>query len=215
MPRVAPWSSGGDPSAALLKPDVVAPATGILGAVPREPRVAWDFVTGTSAATAYTAGVAATLLAEPRPVGPRGALGPRHHRAAPDAAACSPPAPVGSGPATRDARAGLSSSTRADYRAWLEGRRTHLNTPSILLSGGQRAARRTVTNVGRRALYFSSRAVGFRRRVSVTPAAVRLDPGESATYVVDVAAAGPADDGYVVWRGASGTATSIPVQISR
>ncbi len=215
QPHVASWSSAGDPSAAVLKPDLVAPATGILGGVPAG--VGWDFVTGTSAATAYTTGVAATILAA------------RDLSAAEVRSALATTAQ----PLTDGVLAGGAGRLRAgdtatpglvypidttDYRAWLEGRRIQLNTPSILLSGGQGLARRTVTNVGRRALYFSSRAVGFRREVSVTPAALRLAPGESATYRISVAnprRTTRLDDGYVVWRGASGTITRIPVLISR
>ena len=103
-----------------------------------------------------------------------------------------------------------------DYRAWLSGRRRQLNTPSVLLVDGERRARRTITNILGRARYFSSSTVGFRRDVTVRPAAVRLAPGESATYVVAVRDSGArSDDGRVVWRGATGTLTSIPVQISR
>jgi minor extracellular serine protease Vpr len=218
VPRVASWSSSGDPSALLVKPDVVAPATGILGSTPEDTSgVAWDFVTGTSAATAYTAGVAATLLAR------RGLSAPEVRSALATTAQ-----PLASGVLASGAgrvRAGDSAKPGLvypvdidDYRAWLEGRRTHLNTPSILLGGGQVTARRTVTNVGRRALYFSSKTVGFDRRVSVTPAAIRLNPGESASYRIRVTGRGLSarlDDGYVVWRGASGTLTRIPVLISR
>ncbi len=218
VPRVAAWSSAGDPSAAVLKPDLVAPATGILGSTPKDARgVAWDFVTGTSAATAYAAGVAATLLAE------------RDLSATEVRSALATTAQ----PLTTGVLAAGAGRVRADdsatpglvypldagsYRAWLEGRRSHLNTASILLSGGQRAARRTITNVGSKALYFSSRTLGFERRVTVTPAAVRLDPGESATYRITVSGRGRTarlDDGYVAWRGASGTVTRIPVLISR
>ncbi len=218
VPRVASWSSGGDPSAALLKPDLVAPATGILGSTPEDTRgVAWDFVTGTSAATAYAAGVAATLLS-------RRDLSATEVRSA--LATTAQPlttgvlaAGAGRVRAGDSARPGLVYPLDAgDYRSWLEGRRTHLNTPSILLTGGQRAARRTITNVGSHALYFSSRTVGFERRITVTPAAVRLDPGESATFRTTVRGRGftaRLDDGYVVWRGASGTLTRIPVLISR
>jgi minor extracellular serine protease Vpr len=217
-PKVAPWSSGGDPSAALLKPDLVAPATGILGGTAADSRgVAWDFVTGTSAATAYTSGVAAALLS-------RRGLSATAVRSALATTAQPLDGEVLAAGAGR-VRAGDSVTPglvypldATDYRAWLEGRRTELNTPSILLSGGQLAARRTVTNVGRRALYFSSRAVGFRRAVTVRPAALRLDPGESGTFRVSAAGRGRTaqlDDGYVVWRGASGTITRVPVLISR
>jgi minor extracellular serine protease Vpr len=218
QPHVAAWSSSGDPSAAVLKPDLVAPATGILGGVPADARgVTWDFVTGTSAATAYTTGVAASLLArrDLSAVEVRSAL-------------ATTAQPLGDGVLAAGAGRVRSDDATApglvyqldpaDYRGWLEGRRTHLNTPSILFSGGLSGASRTVTNVGPRARYFSSQAIGFRQRVRVTPAAVRLDPGESATYRVRLVGnrvATRADDGYVVWRGASGTVTRIPVLISR
>jgi len=218
QPRVAPWSSGGDASATLLKPDLVAPATGILGGVPADSRgVTWDFVTGTSAATAYTSGVAATLRAR-RDLSATAVRSALATTAQPlgDSVLAAGAGRVRPGDT---ATPGLVYPLDAQhYRAWLEGRRTHLNTPSIQLNDGQGAARRTVTNVGRRALYFSSRAVGFRRDVSVTPAALRLDPGESATYRVVVRHANRArrlDDGYVVWRGAAGTTTRVPVLISR
>lgn len=218
QPHVASWSSGGDPSAAVLKPDLVAPATGILGGAPPGPgEVAWDFVTGTSAATAYTAGVAAGLLAA-RDLSAAEVRSALVTTAQPltDGVLTAGAGRVRAGDALRPGLVYPVDPT--DYRAWLEGRRTTLNTPSILLSGGRDVARRTVTNVGRRALYFSSRAVGFRRHVSVSPAALRLDPGESATYRVTVTGSRRSarlDDGYIVWRGASGTTTRIPVLISR
>jgi hypothetical protein len=50
----------------------------------------------------------------------------------------------------------------------------------------------------------------------VTPAALRLGPGESASYRIFVRDPGSrSDDGHIVWRGATGTITRIPVQISR
>ena len=62
--RLMRGSAGGDPTAGVLKPDVLAPAVGVLGAVPPSVRATrWDFVSGTSAATAYTSGAAAVLLA--------------------------------------------------------------------------------------------------------------------------------------------------------
>jgi minor extracellular serine protease Vpr len=210
---VAGWSSTGSPLVGVLKPDVVAPAAGVLGAVPGSQ--GWDFVSGTSAAAAYTAGAAATLLA-------RTDWSATTVRSALSTAAGRLPAAVlrsGSGRLRPDAaaRPGLVYEVPRDhYRAWLTGRRATLNTPSVLLTGGQHRARRTITNVAARALYFSSHAVGFRRDVSVRPAAVRLAPGESASYTITVRGSGArSDDGHVVWRGATGTVTSIPVQISR
>jgi hypothetical protein len=210
---VARWSSPGSPLVGVLKPDLVAPATGVLGAVPGTE--AWDFVTGTSAAAAYTAGAAATLIA--RTGWPATTV-----RSALATTAAPLPGDVlhsGSGRLRPDAaaRPGLVYEIDSDdYRAWLSGRQRRLNTPSVLLADGERRTRRTITNIADRALYFSSSAVGFRRDVSVRPAAVRLDAGESATFVIRVRdSAARSDDGHVVWRGATGTVTSIPVQISR
>ncbi len=68
-------------------------------------------------------------------------------------------------------------------------------------------------------MYYSSSARGFGRyQVSVTPAAINLAPGESATFTVTVAGpAGPQplDDGYVTWRGANGNRVRVPVVIAR
>ena len=78
---------------------------------------------------------------------------------------------------------------------------------------------RTVTNVGTRAMYYSSTATGFgRHQVSVTPAAISLAPGESTTFTVRVAGGAgpqPLDDGWVTWRGANGNRVRIPVVIVR
>ncbi len=62
--RVARWSAPGDPTATLVKPDLVAPGSGVLAAVPPSvSRTRWDFASGTSAATAWTSGQAALLIA--------------------------------------------------------------------------------------------------------------------------------------------------------
>jgi hypothetical protein len=218
--RVTGWSSGGDPVGAVLKPDLVAPSVGILGAVPPGVRGRrWDFVSGTSAGTAFTSGAAADLLQR------RGWSAPRVRSALATTAS-----PVGGGVLrggagrVRPERAPQPGLVYAvpveDYRAWLDGTLPNdLNTPSLLLTSDESSAQRTITNVGRRTLYFSSHASGFTRHsVTVTPAAVRLDPGESATWTVTVASAvdaPPFDDGYITWRGANGTRTRIPVLLTR
>ena len=62
--RVVRWSGGGDPASALVKPDLVAPATGRLGSVPPRPDGnRFGFLSGTSAAAARVSGVAALLRA--------------------------------------------------------------------------------------------------------------------------------------------------------
>ncbi len=209
--RVAPWSPSGDPASGVVKPDVLAPATGLLAAVPG----GWDTATGTSAATAWTSGVAARLLSR------TGAT-----PAAVQSALVTTASPL-PGSALRTG-AGLVQPRRAErpglvrlvtptrYRRWLEdgGR---LDATSVVLLGTATVARHTVTNVGRRRTYFSSEATGFRGRVLVTPAAVRLGPGESATFTIRVLRRRGArvDDGVITWRGARGTVTRIPVVLAR
>lgn len=103
-----------------------------------------------------------------------------------------------------------------DYRSWLDGDLTDLDTPSIRVEGAG-TVERTVTNATARRLYFSSAATGFaHHQVRVTPAAVRLGPGESATFTLTVAPGSPRPDhGWVTWRGATGTVTRIPVTVTR
>ncbi len=222
--RVTAWSPTGDPTSATLKPDVVAPGAGLLGAVPPAVRdTRWDFVSGSSAATAYTSGTAALLRAA--------------HRAWPApvvrSALATSAVPLAGAPSALRAGAGRVRPQPAarpgvvydvapgDYRAWLDGRlpADRLNTPSLLLRGEQDLAHRTITNSGHRPLYFSSHAYGFARHtVTVTPAAVRLAPGESVQFTVHVRrspGAQPADDGWVSWRGGNGSRSRIPVLISR
>lgn len=213
LPRVAATSGSGD-ATGTLKPDVVAPASNILAAVPGASG-SWEVAGGTSAATAHTAGVAALLLGRGAPPGEvRSAL-------------VTTALPLrdgvlrgGAGLLRPEAAAdpGLAYLVEPDdYRAWLDRGSARLNTPSIRLSGGQLTASRRITNVSGRRLYFSSSADGFRRDVVVRPAAVRLGPGESATFRVRVSARGAdrLDDGFVVWRGATGTVTRIPVVLTR
>ncbi len=215
--RVARFSGEGDVAAGLLKPDLVAPATGVLGGVPHGSGDGWDFVTGTSVATAYTAGVAATLLGQggasaaqvrsalattARPVRGSGALSSGAGAVRPDAAA----------------RAGLAYLVEPrNFRAWLEGRRSTLNTPSILLTEGTTSAERTVTSNARRRTRFVASTTGFRTPVRLSDTTLDLAPGESATFTfaIDAATPGRLDDGYVTWRGSDGSVSRIPVVIGR
>lgn len=218
--RVVAWSQSGDPSAAVLKPDLVAPATGQIGAVPADVRSSrWDLAAGTSVASARVAGAAAVLISghdDWSPSTVRSAL----VTTAADTRGASV-LRYGAGRAALDAarRPGLAYEVDpADYRRWLEGRRVRLNTPSAVLHEGQDVVRRTITNVTGRTLYFSSSTSGFRRHdVTLTPAAVRLAPGESATWTLRVSGPDPRrfDDGWVTWRGARGTVTRIPVLLTR
>ncbi len=208
--RVADFSSAG--ARGMVKPDVVAPATGVLAAVPGSP--GWTVTSGTSIATAHTAGVAAVLLAEGR--------SPELVRSALVTTAWPVEGNRGGAGLVRPAAAhGASLAVTvepADYRGWLEGRRTHLNTPTVSVSPDTRRVRRTITNVSGRRLYFSSTTDGLGRHVSVRPAAVRLGPGESASFTIRIDARGgraASNSGYVVWRGADHSVTRLPLTLTR
>jgi minor extracellular serine protease Vpr len=220
--RLVAWTSSGDPTGAFVKPDVVATAVGVLGATPPSHLGRrWDLGSGTSVAAARTSGVAAALLS-------------RHDWSAAEvrSAIATAAGDVAGDPSLLRLGAGRTRARPADrpglvfrlplgdYRAWLDGDldATALNTPSVLLQGTG-SVTRTVTNVGTRAMYFSSTATGFgRHQVSVTPAAISLAPGESSTFTVRVAGSAgpqPLDDGWVTWRGANGNRVRIPVVIVR
>lgn len=212
-------SATGDPAGAVLKPDVVAPAGGLLGAVPAvDGEPGWEVVSGTSAATAWTAGAAARLRArEPGwdAVRVRSALATRAVDTR--AAAAGGVLSAGAGRVDVDRAQGLRLTYPQavhGYRAWLERGGREPNTPSVLLSGGDRVATRTVRNIAGKARYFSSGTRGFSSSVRVRPLAVRLGPGEEATFTVRLT--GPAvrrDDGYVLWRGGDRSRARIPVAV--
>lgn len=210
QPRVASFSGSGGVRAGVLEPDLVAPASSVLAAAPGRSG-SWVVASGTSIAAARTAGVAAVLLGRGmRPEVVRSALvtTARPVRG-------SDVARGGGGllRAREARRPGLAVLTPVGgYRAWLDGDRSRLNTPSILLTGRARTATRRITNVSGRRLYFSSSTRGLRGGAVATPAAVRLGPGESATFRIRFTGkARRLDDGYVMWRGATGTVTRIPV----
>ncbi len=224
--RLVAWTSSGDPAGAFVKPDIVAIATGVLGATPPSSLGRqWDLASGTSVAAARTSGIAAALLSRHdwSAAEVRSALATSAGNLAGDPSLLR----LGAGRTRARAadRPGLVFAVPVgDYRAWLDGDldATALNTPSVLLHGGGvtgSTVTRTVTNVGTRAMYYSSTATGFRRHdVSVTPAAIALAPGESATFTVTVlggAGPQPLDDGWVTWLGANGNRVRIPVVIAR
>ena len=215
--RVARWSPGGDPTASFVKPDVVAPGAGILGAVP--PSVApqrWAFLSGTSSATAWTSGAAGVLVA-------------RHDWSAQAVRSALASSGRKVGNALQGGagvpRLGVALRTRlvhdvrpGAYRAWLAGRLDDVNTPSLLFHGAGTAVRR-VTNVGGRADTWLVSVTGFERYdVTVAPAAVTLLPGRSTPYRVTVrggSVAGGLDEGTVTWRAPDGSAIRVPVAIGR
>lgn len=212
-PEVPAWSGTGDPTAAHPKPDVVAPGDGVLGAVPDGS--GWELLTGTSASAAWVSGVAARLRAE------RG-WSATAVRSALVTTADPLPAGVlraGAGRVRQQAAAtpglvlGLDP---ADYRRWLEGRRSTLNTPALVVRR-QGTVTRSVTNIGPRPRYVSTSVVGLDgRRVTVLPAAVVLAPGESHRITVRVGLGdGSQEDGAVLLRTGDGTRARLPLLVTR
>lgn len=218
--RTATWSAPGDPRGATVKPDAVADGDAVLGALPGSTGRSWGVFSGSSAATAHASGIAALILGQhpdwsasvvrsqlvtsARPIRGSSVLvqgaGALPNRATTAHLALDVP--------TRAWRRALRSLTLAD-----------LNSSSLLLSARQTSAVRRVTNVGTRAEYFSVTARGFTsHRVTVQPLAVRLAPGQSATFTITVAGPttpGRLDDGELVWLGARGGVTRVPVALTR
>ncbi len=208
-PRVARFSSGGDPTWTVIKPDLVAPGTSVLAASTG----GWDVVSGTSAATAYVSGAAAVLL------GHRGTT-PEEVRSA----LLTTAAPL-------DRDSGLRAGTGAvrlrpvprtaylvearSYRAWLTGRRADLDLPQALLRTGRLVVRRTITNTGNRPLQLTAHLRGFDDAIRVSPSSGLVRPGRSPTFRIVVDEAPRATDaGSVVWHGA-GDRSRLAVVVTR
>ncbi len=218
---VARWSATGDPRGDLVKPDLTAPGVDVLAALPPQAAGAhWTLFSGTSVSTARVSGEAAALLARRpgwQPARVRSALMTTTRTTVRDTSSLE----QGAG----RLRAGVAQRPGLvydldphDYRRYLAGRieGRDLNLPSIKTVGPV-TVRRTVTNVGRAAMYYSVRARGFTsHRVSVTPVALRLSPGESRTFKVTVSGVAErrVDSGWITWRGANGISVRIPVVIS-
>jgi len=215
--RVAPWSSDGDPGGSFVKPDLVAPATGVLaGTAPAHSGSPWTFASGTSAATAWTSGAAAVLLARHDWTAPvvRSALATSSDPA-------GGPLRAGAGELRLDAAQQTSLAYTiggGDYRSWLRGDLDDVNTPSLLVRGESTSHRR-LTNVGATSGTWQVSVTGFDSYdVQVSPATLTLRPGRSASYRVTVGGGslvGGLDQGQVVWTGADGVEVRIPVAISR
>ena len=216
--RTAPWSASGDPRGSSVKPDAIADGDAVLGALPASTGRTWGVFSGSSAAAAHASGLAALVLGEhdwsaavvrslvagsARPI-------PGSSVLAQGAGALPGRAPT--------AHLALDVPTRAWRRALRQHTLAELNTGSLLVTARRGSAVRTLTNVGARPEYFSVTARGFTsHRVSVRPLAVRLAPGQSARFTITVT--GPPtpglDDGVLVWLGARGGVTRLPVALTR
>lgn len=207
---VVAFSSAGDPTSTVLKPDLVSPGSEIVAATGS----GWDLVTGTSPAAARVAGIAAVLLGRPGadPAAVRSAL-----------LATARPVPgasllrAGAGTPQPTASPDLSYIARPrTFRAWLEGERSDVNLPQLLLGHGRERARRTLTNMADHTLVATARLEGFSGAVSMRPQWARLRPGRSVTFRVRATGSRTTtDDGFVVWTSAGHGTVRIPVVVTR
>ena len=224
-PRVLPDSGTGSGSGTSVEPDLVAPGAELLAATsPAGSNARWELTTGTSAATALVSGWATRIRA----------AHPDWSAARVRSALMTSSASVGGEPGSMRQGAGLPrldvalrpglvyDVPRTAWRRSLDQQTAdRLNLPSVLMSNGRATAvvTRRVTNVGTRAMYYSSQAWGFTsHRVQVFPAGLRIGPGETRTVRIRVAARPgvrpDADSGWVAWRGANGTRARIPVVLT-
>lgn len=208
--RVARFSSGGDPTWSVIKPDLVAPGTNVLAAT----QGGWAMVSGTSAATAHVSGLAALLLARPgtTPAEVRSAL-------------LTSTTPVGHNAGLRAGTGQVRLSRVPEfaylvdprhYRGWLAGRRPDLDLPQALMRTGRLVVKRTITNTGRRPLWLTTHLVGFDSPVLVSPSAGLVRPGRSLTFRISLPSAPhTTDKGTVHWLSGYGEETRLVVVITR
>lgn len=228
--RVMGWSARGHSGAESLKPDLVAPGFGVLAAsVTSSTSGRWGLLTGTSASAARVSGLAARIRAAHPTWSAARVRSALVTSARPVAGTSALRQGAGIASARNSARPGLVFDLPVSaYRRVLERGTdlSRLNLPSAqrrVPAGGTVITRR-VTNVGPKAMYYSSSASGFdRHQVQVTPAAIKIAPGETKTFEIRVerapgrqpAAPGAADSGTVTWRGANGIRVRVPVLLRR
>jgi hypothetical protein len=218
--RTARWSAAGDPRATSVKPDAVADGDAVLGALPESTGSTWGVFSGSSAATAHASGLAALVIGEH----------PDWSASVVRSLLATSARPIPGSSVLEQGAGALPSRAPTAHLAlevapaqWRRAMRRHslarLNTTSLLMPARQRRAVRTVTNIGTRPEYFSVTTRGFSsHRVQVQPLAVRLAPGESADFTITVSgprAPGRLDDGMLVWLGARGGVTRVPVALTR
>lgn len=218
-PTLLSASPAGDPGAGVLKPDLVAPADGLLGAVPPSGDGArWNVISGTSAAAAQVSGLAARLRSE-HPQWSAAAV--RSSLGTATTAVPGKIARTGAGRA-RGATPGLVFEVGDDaYRRYLTGSlaSSRLNTPSILVRPNHAKVTRTVTNRSGNRRTWTSSVSGFTRHtVRVAPQRITLDPGESRDFTVftEGAVADVAyDGGFVTWTSRGRANVRVPVLMGR
>ncbi|QYJ02671.1 S8 family serine peptidase [Nocardioides panacisoli] len=208
-PQVTGFSSAGNPRLSLLKPDLVAPGSEVMAAVPG----GWDLATGTSASAAHVSGLAARLLARPAsdPQQVRSAL-VTMARPVRDAGVSK----AGAGSATGGALPPVSYLVpERHYRTWLEGDRTTVNQPHALLNGSQSQVERTLTNTSDRIVRVQASTEGFTDPVRVFPSWAELAPGDALTFMVTLPEDTAVERGTVTWSTEDGERTRLTVVSGR
>ncbi|KRF19019.1 hypothetical protein ASG90_03815 [Nocardioides sp. Soil797] len=221
-----PWSGSGSADALVVKPDLTAPGFGLLAAsTPASDGSRWTLLSGTSGAAARVSGLAARI----RSAHPRwSASRVRSALMTGSRSAAGQPSSLRQGAGIVKPLKGAAPGLAYDlsptaYRRALEqgSDYSRLNLPSVQRRVPARGTviTRRVTNVGHRAMYFSSSASGFdHHQVTVRPAAIKIAPGETRSFRIRVTRAGvnaSPDSGWVTWRGANGTRVRIPVVLTR
>ncbi|TIC82021.1 hypothetical protein E8D37_12195 [Nocardioides sp. GY 10127] len=214
--RVAGFSASGSATSTVLKPDVVADGTDVLGVVPAGVSAdRWSVLSGTSAASAVVAGAAARLAASTglEAGGVASLLVARAEHL--------PGVPVlrqGSGrvlPEADGTAVGLVVPRDAALdRAWLAGT-AGLQTDGIVVRAGGSAATRTLVNAGRATRTWRVTVRGA-EGVTARPATVRVAPGRRASIRVR-SVGGTAGQGAVVLTATdgSGLVTRLPLLVRR
>lgn len=218
-PTLLPASPPGDPAAGVLKPDLVAPADGLLGAVPPQgDGDRWNVLSGTSAATAQVSGLAARLRSDH----------PRWSAAAVRSSLTTATTPVpgkvartGSGRASGATPGLVFEVGERSYRRYLSGSlsSSRLNTASVIVRPNHARVTRTVTNRSGARRTWTVSVSGFdRHTVTVAPQRITLDPGESRDFTVLTRGAASDiayDDGFVTWKSPGRVSVRVPVLMGR
>ncbi len=216
VPTVAHFSArgpvtGGD----VLKPDLSAPGVAVVGATapPASSGRHWDLMSGTSVGSAHVAGLAA-LVRGVHPTWSPARIRSAMSTTAFDVAAAVDPLSQGAGHVdpSRFLDPGLVVDVEpAQWRSFLRGERKaqDLNLPSVALGGmvGRTTVVRRLTSVAPTTeTYTASVSPMPGLDVTVRPATITLDPGESRRVRVRVVATADApvtdfSTGTISWTG--------------